>query len=69
MLGDAVLDYGEPYHSPDTSLVDSSGQEEEYCNDNDGATVSQQTPIHLAIVNQHEAVVEAFIQHKGTSLW
>lgn len=63
----AVLDYGEPYQSPNASLDDPLDEYETSLSDDGNVMVSQQAPIHLAIVNHHEAVVEAFIQHKGKS--
>lgn len=63
-----VLDYGEPYQSPDRSLTEAADSEERSYDEDlvINLEVSQQTAIHLAIVNHHEEVVEAVIQHKGT---
>ena len=61
-----MVDYGEPYQSPDGSLVEHQ-QVEDSENGVENGFVSQQTAIHLAIVNQHEDVVEAFIEHKGVN--
>ena len=73
----AVLDYGLPYQSPDSDRItptdihhwgelEDGNEEETTLIPADDAVVSLQTPIHLSIVNRHEAVTQAFIHHKGT---
>lgn len=61
-----MQDYGEPYLSAGEDLQTLS-YDDEYENEANKSDeeVSLQTPIHLAIVNSHIAVVEAFIEHKG----
>lgn len=72
----AVLDYGLPYQSPDRDGItpteihhqgelEDGDEEETALIPADDAVVSLQTPIHLSIVNRHEAVTQAFIDHKG----
>lgn len=73
----AVLDYGVPYQSPDSNerttpphddhQVELEDDEEE--TPSVPTVLSLQTPIHLAIVNGHEAVTQAFIDHKGKCIF
>lgn len=46
-------------HTPSTGHL---GLEEET------TPVSQQTPLHLALVNNHSSIVELFLQHKSKEL-
>ncbi|XP_067934786.1 rabankyrin-5-like [Watersipora subatra] len=70
-----LLDYGAPYQSAEESALELDEEEDEEEEEDsygdsytEGVVASQQTAIHLAIVNQHETVVEAFLQHKDTLL-
>ena len=58
------MDYGQPFEA----LQISEPEEKIHAQTEitlDESQASQQTPVHLAIINHHEEVVEAFIKHKG----
>lgn len=72
-----VLDYGIPYQSPDRGQSVTEYHHQVELDDEEDTTsipdadviVSLQTPIHLSIVNRHETVTQAFIDHKGMIVW